>query len=380
MTAGALSRERSWFGFNLGSQRLNSKRMIVDCAIHGRSPPRDCSALEDAFEASRDNSAFVWIGLHEPTPAEFEAVQAEFNLHELAVEDAIKAHQRPKVEVYGDSLFIVLKTHSLLGPNQPIEFGEIEVFVGDRFLIAVRHAAAALHEFASVEQRPELLAHGPPAALHAIIDKVVDEYQPVILDLDSDIRDVRKEVFSASRANPAERIYRLKREVPLAVDEAMSPLPDDSIAWPADNMRSSTTRCFPTSATFTTICRLTTQVESFEELLTNVLTANLSGWCPPERGCAPHLRLGCDHRRADYDRWHLRDELRAHAGAFWVFGYPLVLFVIAASCFIVYVLQRRSAGCRTSPDGRFKDQSPLVDWSLKFPQLRRYVDLDAITH
>ena len=313
--------------------------MIVDCAVYTDGHRRETVLpLEDAFEASRDNSAFVWIGLHEPTPAEFEAVRAEFNLHELAIEDAIKAHQRPKVEVYGDSLFIVLKTIHYWGPNEPLEFGEIQVFVGDRFLIAVRHGNTALHEVRpELEQRPELLAHGPPAALHAIIDKVVDEYQPVILSLDSDIRDVEKEVFSSSRANPAERIYRLKREV-LAVDEAMSPLPDELDRLARGQHAIVHDEMLPYFRdVHDHLLRLTMQVESFRELLTNVLTANLT---------QVSVRQNEDVRRIS--AWAAIIAVPTMiAGIYgmnfahmpeldWVFGYPLVLFIIALACFLVY--------------------------------------------
>jgi magnesium transporter len=313
--------------------------MIVDCAIYTDGRRRDAVLpLEGAFEASRDDSAFVWIGLHEPTEDEFDSVRAEFNLHELAVEDAIKAHQRPKVEVYGDSLFIVLKTIHYWGPNEPIEFGEIQVFVGDRFLITVRHGNTALHEVrVQMEQRPELLGHGPPAALHAIIDRVVDEYQPVILSLDSDIRDVEKEVFSASRANPAERIYRLKREV-LAVDEAISPLPDELDRLARGQHAIVHDEMLPYFRdVHDHLLRLTTQVESFRELLTNVLTANLT---------QVSVRQNEDVRRIS--AWAAIIAVPTMiAGIYgmnfqhmpeldWVFGYPLVLFIIAAACFAVY--------------------------------------------
>ena len=160
----------------------------------------------------------------EPTEEEFESVRREFGLHELAVEDAIKAHQRPKLEFYGDSLFVVLKTARWIDSEERIEFGEILAFVGDGFIISVRHGETALHDVRlQMEQRPELLAHGPSAALYAIVDRVVDDYEPVIEELDSAIRETETDVFSPSGSNPAGRIYQLKRAV-LEQHTAVAPL------------------------------------------------------------------------------------------------------------------------------------------------------------
>src|SRR5215210_865463 len=124
--------------------------------------------LEDAYEACRGGKAFAWIGLLEPSEDEFDSVRREFGLHELAVEDAIKAHQRPKLEVYGESLFIVLRTARYIDATESVEFGEILLFVGESFLISVRHGAPTeLHGVRlGVEQRPDLLRCGPGAALH----------------------------------------------------------------------------------------------------------------------------------------------------------------------------------------------------------------------
>src|ERR671918_2669427 len=190
--------------------------MIVDSAIYvdGKrtaEPP----SLRETYEACRQRRGLAWIGLYRPTEEEFESVAREFGLHELAVEDAIKAHQRPKLEVYGDSLFIVLKTARYIDESEAVEFGEILLFVGESFLISVRHGAASeLHGVRlGVEKRPDLLRCGPGAALHAIVDRVVDDYEPVIAGIEDDIEEVENDVFSPARTNPAERIYELKREV-----------------------------------------------------------------------------------------------------------------------------------------------------------------------
>ena len=173
--------------------------VLVDCAVYeaGRRRPGEL-ALEDAYEACRRDGTFAWLGLFEPTEDEFDSVRREFDLHELAVEDAIKAHQRPKLEIYGDSLFLVLKTARWGAENESIDFGEILLFIGDGFLVTVRHGETELHDVRlQLEERPDLLRLGEGAALHAIVDRVVDDYGPVVDSLDSAIRDVEARVFSS---------------------------------------------------------------------------------------------------------------------------------------------------------------------------------------
>jgi magnesium transporter len=192
--------------------------MIVDCAVYtkGKRRPGELH-VEDALESCRGgDDTFVWIGLHEPTPDEFEAVTVEFKLHPLAVEDAIKAHQRSKLERYGDCLFLVFKTARYDDVAEAIEFSEIQLFAGDRFVITVRHGeASALSPVRHhLEEEPEHMALGPVAVVHAILDRVVDDYRPVLDGLDHDIVEIEDEVFGApGHTNPAERIYKLRRQV-----------------------------------------------------------------------------------------------------------------------------------------------------------------------
>jgi magnesium transporter len=313
--------------------------MIIDCAVYTDGVRSSTAlAIEDAFEASREKSAFVWIGLYEPTEGEFDSVRREFGLHELAIEDAVKAHQRPKVEVYGDSLFVVLKTIQYDNQTQTIKFGEIQLFVGDHFLITVRHGEPSLSDTRHrLEQRPELLRQGPAAALHAIVDKVVDDYQPVMLTLDGEVRDVEAQVFSTSRSNPAERIYRLKREV-LAVHEAVSPLPDEMDRLARGQHETVPDEMLPYFRdVHDHLVRLVVQVESFRDLLTSVLTANLtqvtvrqnddmrkiSAWAAMV--AVPTMIAGI---------YGMNFEHMPELG--WAFGYPLVLAVIAAVCIGIY--------------------------------------------
>jgi magnesium transporter len=175
--------------------------MIIDCAVYqeGQRRPGEL-ALADAFEAAGDDNAFVWIGLYEPDEEEFDSVRREFNLHELAAEDAIKAHQRPKLEIYDDSLFVVLKTSRYLEAEETVEFGEIMLFIGPQFVVTVRHKPASELRGVrkEIESRPDLLRFGPGAVLYAILDRVVDDYLPVIEGLDQDIKGAATTPPSAS--------------------------------------------------------------------------------------------------------------------------------------------------------------------------------------
>jgi len=191
--------------------------VIIDCAVYSNGVRRPGKLdLTDALEAglSSDDS-FAWIGLYEPTESEFEAVASEFKLHPLAVEDAVHAHQRPKLERYGDCVFFVLKTARYDDEAEAIEFAEIQLFAGEGFIVTVRHGEASplMSVREELESDPERLALGPIAVVHGIVDRIVDDYQPVLDGLDNDIAEIESEVFSPDRTNPAERIYKLKRQV-----------------------------------------------------------------------------------------------------------------------------------------------------------------------
>jgi magnesium transporter len=189
--------------------------MIIDRAVYrdGRrtAEPDDFAELH---AACKSGDAIAWLGLYEPGEDEFAAVAREFELHELAVEDAVKAHQRPKLERYGDTLFVVLRPARYMDETETVLFGEVAIFVGPQFVITVRHGDAP--ELGSVrrrlEARPDLLRRGPLAIVYAIVDHVVDGYQPVVAGLQNDIDEIEDEVFAAS-PTVSRRIYELTREV-----------------------------------------------------------------------------------------------------------------------------------------------------------------------
>ena len=319
--------------------------MIVDCAVYERGSRRDGElALENASAECRGDDSFVWIGLVEPTPAEFEAVRREFKLHELPVEDAIKAHQRPKLEMYEDFLFVVLKTARYVESEEVLEFGEILVFLGTGFLITVRHGETRLRDVREeLERRPERLRLGPSAALHAIIDRVVDDYAPALAGLEDDVEEVEAEVFSTGRQSPAQRIYALKREV-LEFIRATGPL-----AEPIDRLAlGHYEQVHPEVRTYFRdvhdhVMRAYEQLEALRDLLTSILTANLTQVSVQQNEdvrkisaavaiiAVPTMIAGIYGMNFEH-----MPELR------WSFGYPLVLAFMAAVCLALYRYFKRA--------------------------------------
>jgi magnesium transporter len=190
--------------------------VIVNCAAYrnGHRREGDLSLDEAGAAAQSDGDGFVWLGVLEPSAEEFDSIAREFDLHELAVEDSVKAHQRPKVELYGETLFVVVKTCRYVDSEEVIEIGELMLFVNPGFIITVRHGEGELTAVRSrIERRPDLLRHGPGMVLYAIVDHVVDGYEAAAQGVDVDIQEVEREVFSDDGGNPAERIYKLEREV-----------------------------------------------------------------------------------------------------------------------------------------------------------------------
>jgi len=316
--------------------------VIVDCAVYEQGRRRAGElALEDAYRALGPES-FVWLGLYEPTEHEFDSVRREFDLHELAVEDAIKAHQRPKLEIYGDSLFLVLKTARW--EDGDVQLGEILLFVGEGFIVSARHGETALHDVRlRLEERPDLLRCGPGAALHAIVDKVVDDYEPVIQQLEAEITEVETEVFSSGRTNPAERIYTLKRDV-IELQSSVVPLlgPVQELASVPHRHVSEEIRPYFRDV-HDHLLRVVSQVQEFRDLLMSVLTANLtqttvrqnedvrkiSAWAAIV--AVPTMIAGI---------YGMNFEHMPELG--WRIGYPLTLAVIGVACLTLYRLFRRA--------------------------------------
>lgn len=189
--------------------------MLVDCGIYrGGRRLNDAAEVPGTHGRARAEEGFAWIGLYEPTPDEFDAITAEFELHELLVEDALKAHQRAKIEQYDDVFFVVLKTAGYQNPDQVV-IGEIQFIIGPSFLITIRHGEATplTNLRTQLESDHRILELGPAAVLYAVADRVVDDYVFVIEELEIDVDEAEAAVFSDERLNPAERIFGLKRQV-----------------------------------------------------------------------------------------------------------------------------------------------------------------------
>jgi len=316
--------------------------MIVDCAVYDQGERRDGELdVRDASAEARspEDGKFVWIGLKEPDPDEFDAVAREFDLHELAVEDAVKAHQRPKIEDYDGTLFIVLKTARYHDDSETVEIGEINLFVGEGFVISVRHGGpSALDEVRHrLEERSDLLRCGPGAVMHAIVDKVVDDYAPVLLGIEDDIEEVEEEVFSHDRTSPTERIYKLKREV-LSMHRATQPLIDPLAKLArgdVPHVHDDITEYF--RDVYDHVARANDAVESMREMLNGVLDANIA---------QVSVRQNEDMRKIT--AWvAILAVPTSIAGVYgmnfehmpeleWTFGYPAGLLVILVACTVLY--------------------------------------------
>jgi magnesium transporter len=255
--------------------------VIVDCAQYkdgARLHDGTITPEEAAEHARSGDGGFAWIGLHEPDAGDLERLAKLFGLHELAVEDAQLAHQRPKIEDYDEGFFIVLRTAHYHEAEEIVHFGEIHVFAGPGYVITVRHGPGS--ELATARQRlearPDLLKMGPSAAVWAIIDKVVDDYLPVVDGIEDDIEEVETDVFDDDNPAPTQRIYSLKREV-VEFHRAVWPLlaPLDALERGAFTRVPEELRRY-----FRDIHdharRVDEQVNGQRELLTSVLQANLS--------------------------------------------------------------------------------------------------------
>ena len=332
---------------------------VVDCAVYrdGRRIETETALTpHEAVRLVRRDGGFVWIGLHEPTEAEFSGIASEFGLHPLAVEDAVQAHQRPKLERYDDSLFTVFKTihyveHDQFDANsEVVESGEVMCFTGRDFFITVRHGGqgslrALRHR---LQDDPELLAKGPSAVLHAIADHVVDGYIAVADAVQDDIDEVETEVFSpgrkgSPRGSDAGRIYQLKREV-LEFKRAVSPLLRPMQLLSERPMRlidPDIQKYFRDVADH--LARVQEQVLGFDELLNSILQANLAQASVAQNEdmrkitswaaiiAVPTMVCGVYGMNFDH-----MPELH------WRYGYGMVIGVISVACLALYRGFRRS--------------------------------------
>ena len=314
--------------------------MIVECAVYedGRRTATHLP-LENACEAGQEPGAFVWVGLYEPTPEEFDALVAEFSLHPLAVEDAVHAHERPKIERYGDMTFVVLKTARYLDDAETVIFGQVMIFVGESYVITVRHGE--INDLSEVRRRvesdPDQLRRGPLGALHAIIDAVVDSYEPVVAGLQTDVDQAEQELFGGAGGVVTVRIYKLGRHV-LGFSKAVSPLiaPMEHVVRGDYFKLEGDLRSYYRDV-LDHLIRINQQVDAMHQLLGNLLQANLtqvtvrqnedmrkiSAWVAIL--AVPTMIAGIYGMNFEH-----MPELE------WELGYPAVLVVIAVACTVLY--------------------------------------------
>jgi len=320
--------------------------VIVDAALYqdGLREPGS-SEIRGHGAACRQRGCFSWIGLYEPTEEEFEEVTKEFDLHELAVEDAIHAHQRPKLELYGDTMLVVLKPARYVDTEEVVELGEILLFVASNFVVAVRHgAASALSEVRKqLEAQPEELKMGPGAVLLEVVERVVDDYASVLSGLANDIEELEKQVFSDVTTTPTQRIYKLKREV-LEFHQATSPLlePLDRLARGRFGGIERELREYFRDA-HDHLLRVVDRISTFRDLLTSILEANLT---------QVSVRQNNDMRRisawvaiaavptAMAGIWGMNFRVMPELERQW--GYPLAISLMVGACSFLYRRFKRS--------------------------------------
>jgi magnesium transporter len=317
----------------------DTARMIVKCSAYEEGLRcGDDLALDEAGAASKGDGAFVWLGVLEPSAEEFEAIAREFDLHELAVEDAVKAHQRPKVELYGDTLFVVVKTARYVDSEEVIEVGELMLFVNPRFIVTVRHGEGDLSAVRErIERRPDLLRNGPGMALYAILDHVVDGYEVAAQGVDVDIQEVERQVFSDDGTNPAERIYKLEREV-LDFHAAVAPLSDA-----VDEIARGHFAVVPDELheyfrdVHDHLRRAGARIAGFRELLGSALHANLTQVSVRQNEDMRKISawvaiLAVPTMIAGIYGMNFDEMPELH----WRFGYPFVLVLIVVICLLLY--------------------------------------------
>jgi len=210
-----------------GHADSNLPRCVVNCAAYDRDGTRRDISLDAISDVlAMDDGSFVWVGLYEPGEDILDKLQEEFGLHDLAVEDAHNAHQRPKVEAYGNSLFIAIHTAQTVDSH--IRFGETHLFVGPRYLVTVRHGASSSYApaRARMEREPALLMHGPGAALYAVMDMVVDNFTPIVDEFTLALNKLEQHIFADDfRKETVQKLYDLKREL-TRLRMAVAPMQD----------------------------------------------------------------------------------------------------------------------------------------------------------
>lgn len=319
---------------------------IVNCVAYCEGRRVANIEISKISSMLRHKDKFVWVGLHEPDEELLKEIQEEFGLHDLAIEDAHNAHQRPKLESYGDTIFIVLRTAQKHYKDHHIDFGETHFFLGHNFIVNVRHGSSLSYKEvrSRCESTPELLSKGPAFALYAVMDSIVDQYFPVIEALEQELLEVEEEIFGKKPTrNTTQRIYELKREL-LEVKRVITPLidicnrlmrfdikliPDDTRPYFRD--------------VYDHAVRINEMLDNTRDLVTAALEANFSLTSISQSEVSKKFAgwaaiIGVPTMIAGIYGMNFEAMPELH----WTYAYPVVLVVTFSLCIVLYVFFKRS--------------------------------------
>ena len=311
---------------------------VINCAAYSSGRRIANIKLTDISKLLREPDTFVWIGLQEPDEELLAEAQIQFGLHDLAVEDAHRAHQRPKIETYGDTLFIVLRTAQVIDDH--IAFGETHFFVNTNFIVSVRHGSTLSYGKvrSHCESTPNLLSKGPSFALYAVMDSIVDQYFPVVSELDDELERLEVNVFSGKPSRETTtQIYQLKREL-LQVKRAVSPLIEMCnrlIRFDNSLIPEETKPYF--RDIYDHVLRINEMVDNTRELVTSVLEVNFSLMSISQNEVSKKFAgwaaiLGVPTMIAGI--YGMNFEFIPELN--WQYGYPVVLIFTITLCLLLY--------------------------------------------
>jgi magnesium transporter len=300
--------------------------------------------IDGISEILKQADKFVWIGLHEPGTELLAKIQKQFGLHDLAIEDTHRAHQRPKIEAYGETLFIVLRTVQM--HNQEIDLGETHFFVGRNFIITVRHGSSLAYTDVRTrcESTPHLLQKGPGFALYAVMDAIVDQYFPVVDAIGEELEKLEEIIFGESfRRETTEQIYHLKHQL-MDVKRSVSPLIDICNRLMRFDLKliEEETRPYFRDVYDHSI-RINEMVDNSRDLLSTALEANLSLISISQNEVSKRFAgwaaiIGIPTMVAGVYGMNFKHMPELD----WKLGYPVIMILTVGICIALYIRFKRS--------------------------------------